>query len=132
MKERQQKLVALVRAFENALGRLRKSLGQRKNEYVRDSAVKRFEFTFELFWKCLQAYCAFQGIECISPRESIRQAFRLKVLSNDGTFFEMLEDRNLSSHSYNEKVADEIYSKLKRYSHAMETVIENVRKGIKE
>ncbi|MGH2568093.1 MAG: HI0074 family nucleotidyltransferase substrate-binding subunit, partial [Bacteroidota bacterium] len=119
-------------SFENALSRLRRSLAQRRNEFVRDSAIKRFEFTFELFWKCLQTYCAFQGIECNSPRESIQQAFRLKVLVNDTTYLEMLEDRNLSSHSYNEEVAKEIYSRLKRYSDAMETVIKNIKKSLEE
>jgi nucleotidyltransferase substrate binding protein (TIGR01987 family) len=130
--ERKKNVIALASSFDTALSRLRKALVQRKDEFVRDSAIKRFEFTFELFWKCLQAYCAFHGIECNSPRESLQQAFRLRVLSDDTTYLEMLEDRNLSSHSYNEDVANEIFSRLKRYSSAMDTAIKNVRIGLKE
>jgi len=132
MKERKKKLVVLIRSCETALSRLRKSLAQRRNEFTRDSAIKRFEFSFELFWKCLQAFCAYQGIECNSPRESIQQAFRLKVLSQDRTYLEMLEDRNLSSHSYNEDVAKEIFSRLKRYADAIETVLKSIKKGLEK
>jgi len=44
----------------------------------------------------------------------------------------MLEDRNLSSHSYNEDVAKEIFSRLKRYADAIETVLKSIKKGLEK
>jgi hypothetical protein len=39
------------------------ALAQPANEFVRDTAIQRFEFTFELFGKCLQAYAEESGVE---------------------------------------------------------------------
>lgn len=46
---------ALLVQYEQALGRLQDVFQQEKNEFIRDSAVQRFEFTFDLSWKLLKA-----------------------------------------------------------------------------
>ena len=50
------KLRNLLRVLDAALTRLEGALAQPVNEFVRDSAIQRFEFTFELFWKSLKGY----------------------------------------------------------------------------
>jgi nucleotidyltransferase substrate binding protein (TIGR01987 family) len=62
----------------------------------RDSAIKRFELTFELAWKSAKAYAAGQGIVCRSPRDSFSEAFRLGLISDNPLWLKMIEDRNLS------------------------------------
>jgi len=36
--------------FERAIQRLDEALSQPKDEFIRDSVIQRFEFTFELSW----------------------------------------------------------------------------------
>jgi len=111
------KLRNLLRLLDTALTRLEGALAQPVNEFVRDSAIQRFEFTFELFWKSLKTYAEESGVEVYSPRDSVRTAFQLGVIQEDPDWFRMLEDRNLTSHTYNEATAERIYSHLPVYLH---------------
>lgn len=120
------RLTALIKSFQKAQQQLLKALVQPKDEFVRDSAIQRFEFTFELFWKILSQYAAREGIEVNSPRSSIREAFRLKIIGNDGRYLEMLESRNLSAHTYEEELAEELYTLLPAYAQAMQDAVEAV------
>jgi len=52
------RLAAFIRSFQKAHQQLMKALVHPKDEFVRDSAIQRFEFTFELFWKILKLYAA--------------------------------------------------------------------------
>ena len=109
------KLHNLLRLLGTALTRLEGALAQPVNEFVRDAALQRFEFTFELFWKSLKAYAEESGVEAYSPRDSVRTAFQLGVIQEHSDWFRMLEDRNLTSHTYNEATAETIYSHLPVY-----------------
>ena len=111
------KLHNLLRLLGIALTRLDGALAQPVNEFVRDSAIQRFEFTFELFWKSLKGYAEESGLEAYSPRDSLRTAFQLGVIQEHPDWFRMLEDRNLTSHTYNEATAETIYSHLPAYLH---------------
>jgi nucleotidyltransferase substrate binding protein (TIGR01987 family) len=110
-----EKLHNLLRLLDTALRRLEGALAQPVNEFVRDSAIQRFEFTFELFWKSLKAYAEESGVEVYSPRDSVRTAFQLGLIREHPDWFRMLEDRNLTSHTYNEATAETIYSHLPTY-----------------
>lgn len=102
------KLRNLLRLLEAALSRFEAALAQPVNEFVRDSSIQRFEFTFELFWKGLKAYAEESGLEAYSPRDSLRTAFQLGLIEEHSDWFQMLEDRNLTSHTYNEVTAERI------------------------
>jgi nucleotidyltransferase substrate binding protein (TIGR01987 family) len=117
------KLTSLRASFERALARLDDVLAQPRDEYMRDSAIQRFEFTFELFWKALKARCEADGVRVSSPREALRGGFQLGLLPDDEAIFRMLEDRNLTSHTYNETVADGIYSRLAEHARRMRAVL---------
>lgn len=102
------KLRNLLRLLGLALSRLDHALAQLVNEFVRDSAIQRFEFTFELLWKSVKAYAEESGLEAFSPRDSLRVAFQIGLIEDSPEWFRMLEDRNLTSHTYNEATADTI------------------------
>ena len=70
------KLRNVLRVLDAALTRFEAALVQPVNEFVRDAAIQRFEFTFELFWKSLKAYAEESGVEAYSPRDSVRTAFQ--------------------------------------------------------
>ena len=82
----------------------------------RDKAglIQAFEFTFELFWRCFQKLAPGAGLEAASPREALAAGVKLHLIeveeSNDWS--QMLRDRNLTSHTYNAPLADEILGRL--------------------
>ncbi len=64
-------------AFERALQRFREVLAETETTVVRDAAIKRFEFTFELGWKATQRFLRAQGIVSRSPNSACRKPLPL-------------------------------------------------------
>ena len=65
-----------LRKLQKAYFRLEEACKEEKDQYVQDSVIQRFEFTFELLWKTLKYYLLIQWIEKNSPREVIIESFK--------------------------------------------------------
>ena len=99
--------------LQKVLATLRKALAAPKDDLSRDAVIQRFEYVFELGWKTLQAACALQGVETRSPKETIRRAFELGWVEDPDPWFRALEARNLTSHTYDEALAESVYQAAK-------------------
>ena len=76
------------------------------NEAIRDSIIKKFEYTFELAWKTIKEYLDKEGYEEISsPRKVLKQAFEINLIKNEEIWSNMLEARNSKAHKYDEEQA---------------------------
>lgn len=80
-----------------------------------DATIQRFEFTIELFWKLLKRILAEKGVEVLYPKDVLKQAYSGHLIDDELIWLNMLKDRNLTSHTYNEQLADEIYSHIITY-----------------
>jgi nucleotidyltransferase substrate binding protein (TIGR01987 family) len=98
-------------------------LAQPFSIYIRDAAIKRFEYTFELTWKVLKKILAVKGMEVNSPRDVFREAAKDKLIVNLDKWFLYLEKRNLTSHVYKEEVAREVYSVISDFANDVRGVI---------
>jgi len=79
-----------------------------------DSVIQRFEFTTELFWKFLKELLEFRGHGVIpSPMEVIRTAKSANILKADDRWAELIQDRNITSHTYDDVQAMSIYVKIR-------------------
>jgi nucleotidyltransferase substrate binding protein (TIGR01987 family) len=67
--------------------------------------IQFFEITFELAWKLLKDYEEIEGLIAKTPRAAIKQAFQSGLISNGHDWIDALQDRNLTSHTYNEETA---------------------------
>ena len=72
------------------------------NELIRMALIKAFEMTFDLSWKTLKDYLHYNGIDATMPREVIKQSFANDLVADGQLWIEMLEDRNLMAHVYDE------------------------------
>ena len=123
--------------FESSLRRLEESYKKtveniNSDDYLffRDSAIQRFEFTVEIFWKLLKNIVKDnEGIICNSPKSCIREFFTSGYIKEDNAklLMEMIDDRNMTSHTYHEEVAEIIFSKLKNYIDGMIYIYENIK-----
>ena len=109
------RVTLLLSDFERALRRLADVLLQPENEFIRDAAIQRFEFSFELGWKAVQAAARLEGQECASPRVAISAAWRNGWIDNEAAWLDMLEDRNKASHAYRDAIAREVFAALSRH-----------------
>lgn len=105
----------ILRDFEKSIKRLEETLKLKKNKIVRDSAIKRFELCFDLGWKAIKIFAKEQGVECNSPRECIKIAFQLKLIDYDKNWLKIIDDRNLTVHTYKEQYADQVYRRLEKH-----------------
>ena len=101
--------------YHRALLRLQTALEKEADldDMYLDATIQRFEFCFELAWKLIKAVLEYEGIEANSPRSCIREGWKQGMISNAEAWLEMMEKRNLSSHTYDENVAREIYHDVK-------------------
>jgi len=110
-------------SFKRVFERLKEVVESTKKEsenyeIFRDSAVQRFKITTEAFWKCVKVFLKVkEGIACNSPKGCIRELFLNGYVDKNGleVLLNMIDDRNLTSHTYNEEVADEFFQGLKVY-----------------
>lgn len=87
-----------------------------------DLIIKRFEFTYEMSWKTIKRLLSFLGIEVKSPRETFKEAYAQGIITDEAIWLDMIEQRNLSSHVYDEYEVAEILDKKERYKEAFETL----------
>ena len=102
---------------------------------VRDASIQRFEYSFESLWKLLKAYLdQHEGIICNSPKRCFREALKAGLLSvqEAETCLIMTDDRNLTSHTHIEAVAEAIYGKLPSYLEVMNRLLANIQNRIEQ
>jgi nucleotidyltransferase substrate binding protein (TIGR01987 family) len=89
----------------------------------KEGTARRFKFTLELAWKTLKDYLDHEGqvIDPVTPRNVIKEAFVSRILSDGQVWIDMLDHRNLLSHTYNEATFDAAVLAIRdRYLAAME------------
>jgi len=127
------KLGQRLRSCQRALATLDEAVNMPFSIIVRDASIQRFEYSFESLWKLLLAYLQqYEGIRCNSPKRCFREALQAGLLSVDETetCLVMTDDRNLTSHTYIEAVAEAIYRKLPSYLTVMRTLAANIQARI--
>lgn len=99
----------------NATQRLIEAVKQPESDILRDAVIQRFEFSFELVWKTLKLYLERQGHECGGPRPTLKKAFTEGLISTTeegDIWLQMIEDRNLTTHAYDQELAIRIYQHI--------------------
>ena len=105
-----------------ALGTLSEALKAPKTELNRDASIQRFEYSFETLWKAAQIYLAEEeSLQLASPTSVIRSCYQVGLLTEPQSraALSMAKDRNLTVHTYNEDLANEIYGRLPDHSRLM-------------
>jgi nucleotidyltransferase substrate binding protein (TIGR01987 family) len=90
------------RAFEMLQQAVQANAQAPDNKLIQMALVKAFEMTFELSWKTMKDYLKYNGIDVKLPREIIKQAFATDLVTDGQAWIDMLEDRNLMAHTYDE------------------------------
>lgn len=76
--------------------------------------VQGFEFTHELAWNVLKDYLEYEGIHgLVGSRSTVREAFKRGLVAHGEAWMDMIDKRNLSIHTYNLEVADQLVSAIR-------------------
>lgn len=96
--------------LKKAASLLESGLKEEQSALVRDAVIQRFEYTYELAWKSMRRYFRLnnQLVED-NVQNLFREAGRQGLIDSVERWFDYQRARNLSSHVYDENVADEVY-----------------------
>jgi nucleotidyltransferase substrate binding protein (TIGR01987 family) len=117
--------------YDKAISHLELALQIQKPDVVqRAGLIQFFEMSFELSWNVMKDYLAGQGFTDVqSPRAAIKKAFETGLIEDGHGWLKLLEDRNLTSHLYDdataikveELVRNEYYFLLKKLHSRLKT-----------
>ena len=138
-----ERLKQKVGSAKRALRTLQELLDSQNLSIVeRDAAIQRFEYTFEALWKAGKAFLReIEGLEIGSPKGVIRGFLQIGLFTEEQTALAlaMVDDRNLTSHTYNEGLAEQICEQLDNYAELMadwltdmEEVLAEVQDGARD
>lgn len=100
--------------FEKMLGFLENAMKIKEPDMVQKAGlIQFFEISFEFFWNVMKEYLEAQGIMGMrSPRDTIKKAFEVELITDGHTWLQTLQNRNLTSHTYNEEMAEEVVQEI--------------------
>lgn len=106
--------------FDRALSLLKDALSRGPtvlNQLEKEGTVQRFEYTLELAWKTIKDYLEESGVvlSAVTPRQVIKDAFAARLIADGQTWIDMIDHRNLPSHTYDptnfEEAVDAIHGR---------------------
>ena len=79
---------------------------------LKEGLIQRFEYTHELAWKVMKDYAEYQGYTDVKgSRDAFRKGLEMRIIDSE-MWMESIEDRNLTSHNYDDKTAHEVYTAI--------------------
>lgn len=106
--------------FDRALSLLKDALSRGPtvlNQLEKEGTVQRFEYTLELASKTIKDYLEEGGVvlSAVTPRQVIKDAFAARLIADGQTWIDMIDHRNLLSHTYDptnfEEAVDAIHGR---------------------
>lgn len=92
--------------------------------------IQTYEFTFEMAWKTVKDYLEAQAVSVSFPRDVIKAGFKYELLDGE-LWLDMLQKRNLMSHSYDEESAEVAYRLIvDEYYMAIEELFQKLRQSL--
>ena len=102
------------KAFKSFQSGLELSNQRELSDLEKQGLIQSFEFCHELAWNTLKDLLEYQGITgMLGSRDTVREAFSRGLITHGDDWIDMIKSRNLSSHTYNKNVADEIVKKIR-------------------
>ena len=114
--------------FHKALQSLEKAvIKDSLSELEMAGAIQNFEFCYELCWKTLKKMAESEGRSAASPRKAFQYALESGFISDDSTWIKMIDDRNKTTHTYDQAIAEEIFHNIQeKYYSILKALYENI------
>lgn len=118
----EQKITTLekaLRSLEESYAKFRANKESYYYKELRDSVIKRFEYTIDYLWKTLKLYLEkkHQIITAESPKKIFDQTHKAGIVNDTELiiFRDMIQDRNNTSHMYQEDLSEGLVQDMDRY-----------------
>jgi nucleotidyltransferase substrate binding protein (TIGR01987 family) len=131
LKLRYKILLKAYKTLDRGIKKLKSSIGSDQDtiETNRDSMIKRFEYCYDLTWKYLKQYLdTVHGIEVSSPKKIYLECFSQNIITQDevNQLLGAVDDRNMTSHTYDEEYAQEISERIFNHFPLMNALVTRI------
>ncbi len=97
------------------------------SDLEKQGVIQGFEFVHELAWNVLKDFLEYEGIQgIVGSRGAVREAFKRGLIEDGEVWMDMIEKRNLSSHTYNLDIAEALVSAIIETYHPAFLVLQEV------
>lgn len=110
--------------LEKAVRSLDSALSRDVDDIVRDATIQRFEFCVELSWKSARKV---MGSSTTAPKQVVREMAQSALIDDASIWLECIDKRNLSSHTYNETLAVEVYEFAQAFQPRFHELLERLK-----
>jgi nucleotidyltransferase substrate binding protein (TIGR01987 family) len=111
----QQRLSDFNRIYE----KLQAVFAEPESELIRDAAIQRFEIAYELAWKTMKLWLAGKDIDVRNAKDTLRAALEQGIIDDGNAWARLHEMRNMTSHVYDEGVAQRVFFFMKMEGHQL-------------
>lgn len=102
------------KAFEQLSDAIELMIERELTKLEKQGVIQAFEYTHELAWKVMKNFLEYKGVtELFGSKDVTREAFKLGLIENGEIWMQMIQSRNISSHTYDESTADAILELVK-------------------
>lgn len=124
------KVPFLLNATEKAFGKFLDFSKNLVGEQNQAGAVQAFEYTYELSWKLMKASLENNGISAQSPKEVFRLAAKSSIIPDPGPWFEFLEIRNKTVHTYDLVTLQMILTYFPSFSTEVKNLVNKIKNEV--
>ena len=109
----QQRFDNFNRALKQLTAAVELSAQREFTQLEKQGVIQGFEFVHELAWNVLKDLLEFEGIQgIVGSRGTVREAFKRDLLADGELWLDMIDKRNLTSHTYNAELAQEMVNTI--------------------
>ncbi len=106
-----QRFHSFRQAFAQLISAVELAKQRELSELEKQGMIQAFEFTHELAWNTLKDYLQDRGETAFhGSKDATRRAFKVELITNGDIWMEMIESRNSSTHTYNQRTANLVVS----------------------
>lgn len=116
--------------YEKTLQFVEEAINITKPDIIQKAGlIQFFEMSFELAWNLIKDYLEEQGFSDIkSPRAALKKGFEIGLIKDGHAWMQLLEDRNITSHTYNEASVTKVQKLIKeKYYWLLKDLYDDIR-----
>ncbi|RYG45371.1 DUF86 domain-containing protein [bacterium] len=101
--------------FLAALNQLEEFLAlDMSTKVVQTAVIQAFEYTYESAWRALRDRANPEGLDAWTPKKAFKAGVQLRLIppEEETVWLDMVEDRNVTVHTYDEELAARILAAL--------------------
>jgi len=121
-----------INLSKKAYKTLKSAVSKKKlSKLEQDWVIQRFEYNIELLRKTCKIYLLYKWIDFIStPRDILKEIYKIWLTNNLETFFKLLDIRNSTSHLYSEYTSKESLKYIQKYHNEIIKIINKMEETL--